>query len=418
MQERNITDKINHNVIGFTLISVFAIVQASNYILQTLGNTSNGILTLLVFVYISIYKCVICRKIKIKKIIVCSFIYLLICILYKYFSVSSAAWGNIYIVAASVCCIVVMVFIDDEFSQRQKRYFAIIILTTYLIDSLYNISFFSVSSYGLSDEYSLKAHNSTALSLLSAIVFILILRESQKFKKILLSGLLIVISYLNIVIMARATNVILLIICYVLLFLFNGTDDKKQKKKTMLFFTFILSLILVAFLPSILNAIINSMSSTSRFKPRLEGLLYFIRGQQYTSYLQGSVAVRAELIMASLKTWVSDLGIFFFGKGDHRYTHLSVASAFALGIGGHSDVADVLARYGLFGGSFFYLIYKYTYDFYKKTFYNTGIWTSISIVFFFYLARSLFGVTFMPTICCVVYMLIPTIPSLLRRKNV
>lgn len=406
-----------HNIIGFLLIVAFSIIQASNFIVQTIGNTNNGLITMAVYIYIIIYEVLINRKIKLSKLALVSILYLLICVTYRYFGISSAAWGNIYLVGSATCCIVLMIFIHNEFCESQKRILGFILLLTYFLDSLYNIHFFSASSYGLSEEYYLKAHNSTALSLVSALLFVLILNTKNRIQKMVLVVLLLVISYLNIAIMARATNIILIIIGFILIYLLQGTDNNQTKRKNIVFIIFIGSLVVIALMPTILTLVINYLPSTSRMKPRLEGLLFLIRGQQYTSYLQGSAAVRVNLILTSFKTWLSDIVTFFFGKGDHRFTHLSIESAYAIGIGGHSDVADVLARYGIIGGGLFFAIYYYTYIYYKGLFKNTGIWFQIAVIYYMYLVRSIFGVTYMPTICCVIYILIPTIPYILDKNR-
>lgn len=85
-----------------------------------------------------------------------------------------------------------------------------------------------------------------------------------------------------------------------------------------------------------------------------------------------TLEARADLWIVSVNTWLSSLTTFFFGIGEHNY--LEFVSTAASGIGNHSDLLDVFARYGIIGGLLLYGIlikyYKWLLQIFESAFKN------------------------------------------------
>lgn len=79
-----------------------------------------------------------------------------------------------------------------------------------------------------------------------------------------------------------------------------------------------------------------------------------------------SMSTREGLWQLSLKSWLGGVGNFFFGIGDHNSR--SSSSLEASGVGNHSDMFDVLARYGIIGALILYTTIKIYYDYLQKRF--------------------------------------------------
>ena len=79
-----------------------------------------------------------------------------------------------------------------------------------------------------------------------------------------------------------------------------------------------------------------------------------------------TLEARADLWIVSVNTWLSSLTTFFFGIGEHNY--LDFVSTAASGVGNHSDLLDVFARYGIMGGLLLYGILIKYYKWLSQTF--------------------------------------------------
>ena len=75
---------------------------------------------------------------------------------------------------------------------------------------------------------------------------------------------------------------------------------------------------------------------------------------------------RGELWQVSVKSWLSSFLSFLFGIGDHRWNDFTTTAD--SGIGNHSDLLDVLGRYGITGALILYSSIKKYYDYLQERF--------------------------------------------------
>lgn len=115
---------------------------------------------------------------------------------------------------------------------------------------------------------------------------------------------------------------------------------------------------------NIINFLIDIIGS-ERIASRLE---VFATGASATD--NTSFAGRENLWQTSLLSWLKSPITFIFGIGDRNWSdYVFTADS---GIGDHSDLLDVLARYGILGGSILYtsliLLYRYFQEYYGSFF--------------------------------------------------
>lgn len=93
----------------------------------------------------------------------------------------------------------------------------------------------------------------------------------------------------------------------------------------------------------------------------------------------------------SLETLFGGLGNFFFGVGYHE---AELENKFLIGIGGHSQILDILAMYGIVGGVLVYMILRYTYNYLSYLINNEHYRRQFSIIFIIFISLSLLKYTF------------------------
>lgn len=80
----------------------------------------------------------------------------------------------------------------------------------------------------------------------------------------------------------------------------------------------------------------------------------------------GSLMTRSELWLVSINSWLSSVISFFFGIGDHKWSDFTTTAD--SGIGNHSDLLDVLGRYGIIGALVLYSSIKIYYNYLQDRF--------------------------------------------------
>ncbi len=87
---------------------------------------------------------------------------------------------------------------------------------------------------------------------------------------------------------------------------------------------------------------------------------------------------REHLWLVSINSWLQDPLTFLFGIGDHDWVQLG--SEEKSGIGNHSDILDVLARYGILGASVFYSSIIVYYKYLKRIYGGLYKWEIVSFM--------------------------------------
>ena len=146
-------------------------------------------------------------------------------------------------------------------------------------------------------------------------------------------------------------------------------------------------------------------------KEVIEGLLFLSGDDVECGYLS-----RIQIIALDFKTWLNNISSFLFGIGDHRYQAGHLSEIYNIGISGHSDYFDFLAKYGIIGFTILNMLFVSLYKFFKQE--QTVMtkftrYTLIVLVCFF--VRSFVGSIFSMDIASTMFIFAPTAVFILGR---
>lgn len=193
----------------------------------------------------------------------------------------------------------------------------------------------------------------------------------------------------------RATSILLL--CLMMLFaMFRG------KNKILIPAAITILLLLILF--SDVSAV--SLISNERVASRLSDISRIISGNQIAS--DSSLAVRITKAQESFRTFLSTPSSLIFGIGNHDT--LSEVT----GIGHHSEIIDILPKYGVIGFLLFVLVILKIRN---KIYSSDGRGGLVSFIYFFFVLYSFFNVSVYPVIGVVVFMLSPSLLSIILNKR-
>jgi len=177
----------------------------------------------------------------------------------------------------------------------------------------------------------------------ASVMFMAFLNTKNRFEKILFLLYFGIGAYFIIICSLKASAITLLLLSVLLMYI--AKKGKKSFGQIVFFSVFFIAIILV-FRDQLINILIDIIGS-DRVASRFE---VFVTGANVTD--SSTLMSREDLWQVSLHSWLRNPITFFFGIGDHNWKDFSTTAA--SGIGDHSDLLDVLARYGLVGGLILY----------------------------------------------------------------
>lgn len=205
----------------------------------------------------------------------------------------------------------------------------------------------------------------------ATLMFLAFINATQNIEKVLFLIYFSISAYFIIFCSLKASAILLLLVAILLQYISN----KGKKNFWIIFFLSVFLIgILYAFRDNLINLLIDIIDS-ERVTSRLE---VFATGANVTD--NSSFAGRENLFILSLQSWLRDPETFVFGIGDHNWEDFS--STIASGVGNHSDLVDVLARYGIVGGIILYSSLAIYYNYLKE---NFGAFFKVEIFSFFIL---------------------------------
>lgn len=212
---------------------------------------------------------------------------------------------------------------------------------------------------------------------------------------------------LNIMLILRSqyTYAIILMIAYVsFILLFNFEDEGLTARKIII--VFILMFVFVLFWiygAKLLYCIVNNINATSVAK-RINEIAYTIENKSIQS--GSDLQKRVILYERSVQTFFNN---FVLGVGGKIYKAGGL-------VGGHSEIIDNYAYYGVFGGTFFIV---YLISIYKNVraylVYNN--YKFFKLLFWLYLTICLINTSYTEPILSAVYFIIPMFLFILQRKQ-
>lgn len=220
--------------------------------------------------------------------------------------------------------------------------------------------------------------------LLTGISLIVFLHVRKLFVRLIALLFFALTLYLNIFIMQRGTIVIftLVEIGLILVFLLKSQSLIISSSVALVGIAiYVISTDLLVDVFDWLAAVIPSERLASRFSEISVALEY-----EDINASRGSLSSRSDLIGVSWHTFISNVGYFLFGAGEHVKDNTI--------IGHHCFFVDTLARYGIIGGILVFLYFKKQFQIImtyldKKT--DWALYMQCTIVFLLYLLRNFYG---------------------------
>lgn len=199
------------------------------------------------------------------------------------------------------------------------------------------------------------------------LMFIAFLRSKNIIEKLIFLIYLVVSTYFILFCSMKASAIFLLLASLLLQYI--ASKSKRNFGKILLLTVFFVGFIFLFrdFIINLLVLIIDNDRITER-------LMVFTSTESVSD--SNTLMNREDLWLVSLESWLRNPITFIFGIGDHNWEEFS--STAASGVGNHSDLFDVLARYGLIGGTILYSSIKVYYDYLKKKFGTYFKWEIIS----------------------------------------
>jgi hypothetical protein len=205
----------------------------------------------------------------------------------------------------------------------------------------------------------------------ASIMFLAFLKSNNNMEKILFLLYVCITAYFIIMCSLKASAIVLMLISFFSMYI----SIKMEKGVSVaLLFLAIVGLLLFLFMDDIVYFLINVIGA----QRTADRLIIFTTGAEFSD--SSTLVSRNGLWQVSIGTWLNDVGSFFVGIGDHSWKD-SMTTADS-GIGNHSDLLDVLARYGILGGLCLYSSIKLYYDYLKN---NYGKSSKFEILSFFVL---------------------------------
>lgn len=162
----------------------------------------------------------------------------------------------------------------------------------------------------------------------------------------------------------RATALVILIIMAVYMIIVESRNYTIRHRKTQSIVTIVIVAVagFFAFVP-ILNFLSEYFSEMSRLSERLQDLAYVMQNGGVGDLQGGSLFYRVLLWQTSIQTFFGGIVNFLFGIGERTTGSMDIFELVKTGVGCHSELFDLAARYGLLGILIFVQVMRATYSY-------------------------------------------------------
>lgn len=329
-------------------------------------------------------------------------------LIYKGLGVSSSTIGNIYNQISFFVFFTIALYLNAYCSKKQIGILVLLLSIVFFATVIKSIS--QYIAYGdlletLSDEelVQLGFVNSTPFntSVFITLCFILyyILNSGKKVFNLFLiavSGFLIFyLFYCG----SRGSIIIMLLALFVFLPIIRVSQKDKSSTLVSLLFCLFLFVLILLFSNRILDALISI--SPDRLADRFRDL----KQASTQGISDHSFSGRVGLYRVSLNSFLRNIGTVLFGIGDHRGSIDGVITYAEAGIGGHSEILDSLARWGIIGCSMIVYVIVGIKRFWQSFSYSFSTHLQIIFLFVLFIICCFVKSVFHPMIGCAVFIL-------------
>lgn len=209
----------------------------------------------------------------------------------------------------------------------------------------------------------------------------------------------------------RASIVVLMALSTVALIITRDSQKNSRKGLISAIVLLLIGLFIIVFYDKLL-AVITSLLPDSRLSTRLAELAKF----SLQDLGEDSFSGRFALVKESIQTFTSSIRSFLFGIGDHRSAG-GYSGFISSGIGGHSELIDALARFGLLGFSLIILPFSSYRKHLEYTFTGKRCYQQILIIYYVVITCMLVKSYFFPSVGVVTFILLPMTYSIINEEN-
>mgnify|MGYP007069881532 CR=1 FL=1 len=205
----------------------------------------------------------------------------------------------------------------------------------------------------------------------------------------------------------RGTDVILGIVMIVALLYITQVSSQKKKNRSGYYLLGLVLIVVVVWQSSnIFGALENVFSEDMRMLTRLTDIETLMMSG--TDQLDdGSLSTRLLLYSTSIGTFFGSLSNFIFGVGDVLEDASDLMVLLRVGIGGHSEFFDAMAKFGIIGSLMYVWVLSSYHKFFKKLpIEKIGIsmWKTTFFIFIFY---SFINTSFHSEVFFLIFLAIP-----------
>ncbi len=397
--------KLSGNIIVFLLVLsavlVFTPILKNGLLLMIVGLLLLGV----IFSYLrgTYYK-------KHPRLMLFTFLYLFICIIYRFIGVSSAPPGTLALHILFFLFLLFMIILPYGISLKQNNvifYATILVVLFNILDNIrlcltypeiYVLVNRDMDPLGENLNIgSSKFYN--ALFFFFTISFFGFLNSNKRETKYIMLICVLLTSLFIFVFCLKAAIIVFTCLSTFLLFF----AKKAQNIRSFLLRIFLPAMIVYGLVNIFSDYIIESISNIFTSERLVNRLVLLIDSDSAST---GTVEARENLWLMSINTWTDSFTNFLFGIGDHRANWSAGQTASDTGIGQHSDIFDSFARYGILGVlillQILYLGFKYLLSLFGKQ-YKIQLFVIIAIFLLFGLTKGVFQ----PDISFVLFILLP-----------
>ena len=357
-----------------------------------------------------------------KHIIISSLSFLFLILLYKFSGYSSAAIGNCYqqIMFFGAFFEYIYIEVHSDIEIRKKIFWVIwIVSVVNIIDNVRLGIIYpnaSVNAVNL-DWYPYLRNTNVGTTIFNTYVLIffdicllLFFTVKSNRERILFILSSAISAYYLVFFGLRATTVILLIISAIGITVTRNSKIITKNGVIRIVILVILGTIAVFCYDKIIMLILRILPD-NRLASRLSDLTRLSEGIDEHSF-----SGRLTLMIESFRTFGSSVKNILFGIGDHRSAG-GYAGFLATGIGGHSELIDSLARFGMIGFSLIIWVLSSYRKYLKEIFKGTKCFQQIHVIFYSIVLCMLIKSFFYSSLGVVVFLFIPLAYSIFAEEE-
>lgn len=355
-----------------------------------------------------------------KKLLLSGFIWCVWIVMLKVLGYSTATWGQHINIIFFYFLIFVMVYINRCYTLKLKKKLGYFISIVMNINILSNVIICTIKP-ALKEALGYQLIGTNVgdtmflfnIMLFSGICFFCLMNEKRPKKRLYWFFSLILANYCLLFVLVRTTIFLLSILMFSFI-IFNRFTKKSNVVLRALYYFVFFCIILIVYIniKSILEMLMsfsNTMGIES-VNSKIDILYQYINKEEISNT---SFAVRIKLYELSIDTFKQNIQTILFGIGYHSGN--TVDEMFNNGIGQHSQLIDMLPKYGIIGFYMFISVLskyrKQLLAYYKE--YSFG--NQLNVIFLIFILYSFANNSVYPNTGIIMMLLLPIAPNLVSQ---